>query len=136
MKAQHLAKTIHTMIRVLDEARATAFYEKAFGLTVADRYEFEAFVLVYLSSDEAIHELELTINKGETKPYDLGDGYGHIAVSVDDIDAEHARMTREGLAPKDIKDIKHRGEILGRFFFIEDPDGYKIEVLARRGRFQ
>ena len=131
-----MAKTIHTMIRVLDEARSVKFYGKAFGLAVAERFEFEGFVLVYLSNAETIHELELTINKGETTPYDLGNGYGHIAVSVDDIEAEHTRMKDEGLSPKDIKELKHRGETLGRFFFIEDPDGYRIEVLARRGRFQ
>ena len=124
------------MIRVLDEARSTAFYETAFGLRVAARYEFDDFVLVYLSNGEAIHELELTVNRGESKPYDLGNGYGHIAVSVDDLDAEQARMTREGLSPKDIKEIRHQGQTLGRFVFIEDPDGYKIEVLAERGRCQ
>lgn len=131
-----LAKTIHTMLRVLDEARSVAFYDEAFGLKVADRYDFDSFTLVYLSNPESEHEVELTINKGETTPYDLGNGYGHVAVSVGDLDAEHERMRAAGLAPKDIKEISHQGTKLGRFFFIEDPDGYKIEVLERGGRFK
>lgn len=131
-----MAKTIHTMIRVLDEDRSVAFYGKAFGLKVADRYDFDGFTLIYLANDEGIHELELTVNKDQTAPYDLGNGYGHIAVSVGDLDAEHERMRTAGLAPKDIKEIKRDGSLLGRFFFIDDPDGYKIEVLQRAGRFQ
>ncbi|MEX6508257.1 VOC family protein [Jiella sp. M17.18] len=131
-----MAKTIHTMIRVLDEARSRAFYETAFGLTLADRYEFESFTLVYLSNRESGHEIELTVNKGRNEPYDLGDGYGHVAVSVADLEAEHRRMIAAGLSPKDIKEMSHEGRPLARFFFIEDPDGYKIEVLERGGRFQ
>ncbi|SMC93030.1 lactoylglutathione lyase [Fulvimarina manganoxydans] len=131
-----MAKLIHTMIRVLDEARSVEFYDKAFGLKIADRFEFDGFILIYLANAEATHELELTVNKGTSEPYDLGNGYGHMAVSVDDLDAEHARMSSVGLSPKDIKEITHNGQTLGRFFFIEDPDGYKTEVLQRAGRFQ
>ena len=131
-----MAKLIHTMIRVLDEARSVEFYDKAFGLKIADRFEFDGFILIYLSNSQVTHELELTVNKGTCEPYDLGNGYGHMAVSVDDLDAEHARMSSVGLSPKDIKAITHNGQTLGRFFFIEDPDGYKTEVLQRAGRFQ
>jgi lactoylglutathione lyase len=131
-----VARLIHTMIRVLDEARSTEFYDTAFGLKVADRYDFDGFTLVYLSNGESGHELELTVNKDQTAPYDLGNGYGHIAVSAEDLDAEHARLEAAGFSPKDIKEISHQGTPLGRFFFIEDPDGYKIEVLQRRGRFK
>ena len=58
-----MAKTIHSMIRVLDEARSLAFYETAFGLKVADRLDFPEFTLLYLSNSESPFELELTINK-------------------------------------------------------------------------
>lgn len=131
-----MAKTIHSMIRVLDEARSVNFYEKAFGLTVADRLDFPEFTLVYMSNSESAFELELTINKGRTEPYDLGDGYGHLAVSVDDLDAEHARFEAEGLAPRKLVAFAPAGEVVGRFFFVADPDGYQIEVLARSGRFK
>jgi lactoylglutathione lyase len=131
-----VAKTIHSMIRVLDEARSVAFYEKAFGLTIADRLDFPDFRLVYLANAESDFELELTINKGRIDPYDLGDGYGHLAVSVDDLDAEHARFEAEGLSPRKLVEFAPAGELVGRFFFVADPDGYQIEVLARAGRFK
>lgn len=130
-----MAKMIHSMIRVLDEARALAFYETAFGLTLAERLDFPSFTLLYLSNAETGFELELTVNKDRDEPYDLGDGYGHLAVSVADLEAEHARMTAAGLAPRKIVDFAPAGTVIARFFFIADPDGYQIEVLERGGRY-
>lgn len=131
-----MAKAIHSMIRVLDEARSVSFYEKAFGLQIADRLDFEAFTLVYMSNAESGFELELTINKDRTEPYQLGDGYGHLALSVGDLDAEHARFEAAGFSPRKIVEFNRDGVLLARFFFVEDPDGYKIEVLQRHGRFK
>ena len=130
-----MAKMIHSMIRVLDEERSVAFYKQAFGLDVAQRLDFETFTLVYLSNGETGFELELTINKGREESYDRGNGYGHLAVSVDDVDAEHARMTAAGLNPRKLVDFAPGGEVIARFFFIADPDGYEIEVLQRGGRY-
>lgn len=124
------------MIRVLDEARSVDFYRKAFGWDVAERLDFETFALVYLSNAEAELEVELTVNKGRQEPYALGDGYGHLAVSVADLDSEHDRLGALGLNPKKIVEFNRDGALLARFFFIEDPDGYKIEVLQRQGRFK
>lgn len=124
------------MVRVLDEARSLEFYNAAFGLRVAQRLDFETFTLIYLSNPESEFEVELTVNKGRTEPYSLGDGYGHLAVSVDDLEAEHKRMSEHGLSPKNIVDFAPGGTPIARFFFIEDPDGYKIEVLQRGGRFK
>ena len=131
-----MAKMIHSMIRVLDEARSIEFYRTAFGLEVADRLDFENFTLVYLSNPETEFELELTVNKGTTEPYDLGNGYGHLAVSVDDVDALHKKLTDAGYAPRKLVDFAPGDEVLARFFFIQDPDGYEIEVLRRGGRFK
>ncbi len=131
-----MAKAIHSMIRVTDEARSVAFYETAFGLTVADRLDFAEFTLVYLSNPESDFELELTINKGQTEAYDLGNGYGHFAVSVDDVTAEHARFEAAGLNPRKLVDFAPGGEVIARFFFVKDPDGYEIEVLQRGGRYK
>lgn len=130
-----MAKAIHSMIRVLDEARSVDFYGRAFGLSIADRLDFESFTLVYLSNPENDFEVELTINKGRTEPYDLGDGYGHLAVSVEDVTAEHARFTEAGLNPRKLVDFAPAGTVIARFFFIADPDGYQIEVLQRGGRY-
>lgn len=123
------------MIRVLDLDRAIAFYNRAFGLKVADRYDFPDFALVYLSNPENDFEVELTLNKGRTEPYTHGDGYGHLAVSVDDVAATHARFESLGIKPNPIKEFHRDGALMARFFFVQDPDGYKIEVLERRGRY-
>jgi len=130
-----MAKAIHSMIRVLNEERSVEFYNKAFDLQIADRLDFESFTLVYLSNAESSFELELTINKGQTEPYDLGNGYGHFAVCVDDLDAEHHKMLDLGFQPRDIVNFENNNELIAKFFFIQDPDGYEIEVLQRHGRF-
>jgi lactoylglutathione lyase len=131
-----VAKAIHTMIRVLDEARALAFYKKAFRLDIADRLDFPDFALIYLSNSESPYEVELTINKDRAEPYNLGDGYGHVAFVVEDLDAEHRRFEAEGLKPRKIVEFNNDGKRIARFFFVEDPDGYKIEVLQKFGRFR
>ena len=130
-----MAKAIHSMIRVLDEGRSVDFYDRAFGLKVDTRLDFEGFTLLYLRNAEADFELELTVNKDRERPYDLGDGYGHLAFVVDDLAAEHARLTEAGFAPRKLVDFAPGGEVIARFFFIADPDGYQIEVLQRRGRY-
>lgn len=131
-----MAKAIHSMIRVLDEKRAVDFYDRAFGLKVDTRLDFQSFTLVYLRNAEADFEVELTINKGREEPYDLGDGYGHLAFVVDDLEAEHARLTELGFGPRKLVDFAPGGEVIARFFFIADPDGYQIEVLQRQGRYR
>ena len=131
-----MAKAVHAMVRVLDEARSVDFYARVFGLAVADRIDFESFTLVYLRNAEADFEVELTVNKGRTEPYDLGDGYGHLAFVVDDVDAEHARLEGLGFGPRKLVDFRNGGERVARFFFVADPDGYQIEVLQRAGRYR
>ena len=81
-------------------------------------------------------EVELTLNKGREEPYGHGDGYGHIAFCVDDLDAEHERFTDAGLNPNPIKEFHRDGGLMARFFFVQDPDGYKIEVLQKHGRYR
>ncbi|GJE61817.1 VOC family protein [Methylobacterium trifolii] len=130
-----MAKPVHAMIRVLEEARACDYYARAFGLMVADRFDFPDFTLLYLRDQSSTFELELTVNKDRTAPYDLGDGYGHVAVTVEDVAAEHARFTREGLPATAVKSLEHGDRTLARFFFATDPDGYRIEVIQRGGRF-
>ena len=130
-----MAKAIHMMVRVLDEARSVDFYNKAFGLKVEDRFGFDGFTLVYLKNRENDFEVELTINHGRKDPYTHGDGYGHLAVSVTDVDSEHAKAKASGLNPTDVKEFHRDGSLMAKFFFLQDPDGYKIEVLQRHGRY-
>ncbi len=130
-----MAKAIHMMVRVLDEKASVDFYEKAFGLKIADRFEFDGFTLVYLRNPENDFEVELTINHGRTEPYTHGTGYGHIALAVDNLDAEHQRFTDLGLSPNPVKEFHRDGKLMAKFFFVQDPDGYKIEVLQKHGRY-
>ena len=129
------ARPVHSMVRVLEEARSVAFYREAFGLEVADRFAFDSFTLIYLRNPSSPFEVELTVNAGHAAPYQLGDGYGHLAVTVDDLAAEHARVEAAGLGPTPLRSLEHGGQKLGDFFFLQDPDGYRIEVLQRGGRF-
>ncbi len=123
------------MVRVLDLGKSIDFYKTAFGLDVADRFDFDGFTLVYLRNPEIDFEVELTWNEGRTEPYEHGDAYGHIAFAVDDLDAEHARFAAAGLEPAGIKEFFRDGSLMARFFFVQDPDGYKIEMLQRHGRY-
>ncbi len=130
-----MAKPIHSMIRVLQEERSVDFYQRAFGMEIANRYPFETFTLVYLRSPEAEFELELTVNHDRNEPYTHGQGYGHIAFVVPDAGAERARFVLEGLNPEPVKEFRREGALMARFFFVTDPDGYRIEVLERHGRY-
>ena len=131
-----MAKMIHSMIRVMEEARSVDFYRNAFGLEIAERLDFDTFTLIYLSNGESEFELELTVNKGREEAYDLGTGYGHLAVSVEDVDAEHARLSELGLSVGKIIEADYKGTPFAKYFFICDPDGYKIELIQRGNRFK
>jgi len=131
-----MAKAIHSMIRVLELQRSIDFYTGAFGLALADRFDFDSFALVYLRNDENDFELELTLNRGRAEPYGHGDGYGHLAVCVEDCRAERERLAELGLNPGEVKEFHRDGALMARFFFVQDPDGYKIEVLERHGRYR
>ena len=147
-----MAKLIHTMIRVHDLDASLKFYREVFNLTPAHRLDFPDFALVYLRNEENDAEIELTWNKGRETPYTHGDGYGHVAVVVDDVShlrksygsavvvddvpARHAELIAAGYEPLPVKEFKSGDELLARFFFILDPDGYKIEVLEKHGHYR
>jgi len=131
-----MAKIIHVMIRTKDLEASKSFYKKAFQLEPAYELDFPTFTLSYLRNTENDMEIELTYNKDRTEPYTHGDGYGHVAVCVDDIEKEHLRFQQEGLNPLDIKSFYDGKQLIAQFFFVLDPDGYKIEVLKRHGHYQ
>ena len=132
-----MARLIHSMLRVLEEDRSVRFYAETLDLHLVERFVFDSFTLVYLAAPGETFELELTINHDRTEPYALGDGYGHRAVSVADVQAEHARISAAGHPVTPVKALEHQGRVVGQFFFLTDPDGYRIEVLQRGapGRF-
>ncbi len=131
-----MAKVIHSMIRVLDLERSLKFYADVLNLHEAHRLDFPDFALVYLRNPQNDFEIELTWNKGRVEPYSHGDGYGHIGVVVADAVATQAALTGKGYQPAAVKEFKRDDELLARFFFIQDPDGYKIEMLERHGHYQ
>jgi len=129
-------KLIHAMVRVRELDRSLQFYDRALGLRQVHRVEFPDFTLVYLRNDASEFELELTWNRGHQEPYVLGDGYGHLAVSVADLAAARTEMEAAGVAVGPMRELVRDGMRLARFFFISDPDGYRIEVLERAGHYQ
>lgn len=131
-----MTKMVHSCIRVLDDDRSIAWYKNAFDLDIVDQLDFESFRLTYLANAESGFELELTLNKDRSEPYNLGDGYAHLAFVVEDVDTFHARLSEKGVQVGDLVDFAPGGSLVARFFFATDPDGYKIEVIQRGGRFR
>ena len=129
-----MPKLIHSMIRVQDLNRAAEFYRRGFGLEETHRMEFPTFTLLYLREPESGYEIELTCNKGQAEPYTHGSAYGHMAFCVEDLEAQHARLQGLGYSVGDLKDLVAPSGA-ARFFFVTDPDGYKIEVLQRAGHY-
>jgi lactoylglutathione lyase len=131
-----MPKIIHTMIRVLDPVRSLKFYADGFGFAITHRLDFDDFSLIYIKNPENDFEIELTHNFSRTEPYTHGDGYGHYAFVTSDLQHLHDKLNALGYAPLAIKEFKKEGELLARFFFVQDPDGYKIEVLQEGGHYR
>ncbi|KZN47332.1 lactoylglutathione lyase [Pseudoalteromonas luteoviolacea] len=131
-----MAKMLHSMIRVLDLDNSIQFYHDLFELTVKRQIEFEQFSLTYLSNYNCDFELELTYNFAQQAPYEHGNGYGHLAFGVDDLNAIWEKANKLGYSPMDIKEFYNREQLVAKFFFIRDPDGYQIEVIERNNTFQ
>jgi lactoylglutathione lyase len=124
---------VHTCYRVVDPEASTRFYA-VLGFEERGRLNFDSAYNVYLGLPDGGDTLELTVNVGRTEPYDLGDGYNHIAVTVEDIDATLAAFAQIGVEPE--KPAYHPGgrDDLPRIAFVADPDGYRVEVIDG-GRF-
>ena len=120
----------HTMIRVLDEERALDFYGRlGFAETKRARVGGDTATVIFLEPPGGGASLELTLNDGRTEPYAPGDGYGHIALVVDDLDAELERLAAAGIAPEKPPYQSRPGG--SKICFIRDPDDYRIELIER-----
>ena len=117
---------VHMNINVLDLERSLVFYKKALGLEPVKRRQPDdgGFELVYLSDGSTPFLLELTWLRDRETPYELGDNESHIAFKVDDYGAAHALHEEMGC-------ICYENTNIG-IYFIEDPDGYWIEVVPKR----
>jgi len=116
----------HTNINVFDIERSIAFYKKALGMEVlkSKKAEDGSFELAYLSDGASVHTLELTWLRDKDTPYELGDNESHIAFIADDYDAAYALHKEMGC-------ICYENLNMG-LYFIEDPDGYWLEVCPKR----
>ena len=123
---------IHTCYRIFEIDRSVAFYE-ALGFEEVRRSPIrdEAInVFMNMPGDEGDGpRLELTFNHGRTEPYELGTGYGHIAITSPDLDTTLARLAEQGIEPE--KPPYRIREGSSRICFVRDPDGYRIEIIER-----
>lgn len=121
------AELVHTCYRIADIDRSVAFYEKL-GFEEMARVPIrdEAInVFMGLPGDGA--RLELTYNLGRSEPYEIGTGYGHIAVSTEDLDATLERLSNDGIVPeKPPYRVREGGH---RICFVRDPDDYRVELI-------
>lgn len=121
----------HTMIRVLDLDKSLAFYKDVLGFEEIRRRDEPdyKFTLVFLGDGSGTHQLELTYNYDQEKPYDLGQAYGHLAILSDDLEGSREEHLKMGLEPTPLKGLSGDGK--PRYYFISDPDGYKIEIIRK-----
>lgn len=122
---------IHTMVRILDEERSLAFYT-ALGFEERGRKRVggDTATIIFLGLPGDGDRLELTLNDGRTEPYELGEAYGHIALTTRDLDAELAALAELGIQPDKPPYEAYPGG--SRITFVTDPDGYRIELIERR----
>ena len=124
-------RMLHTCIRVMDLEKSLEFYKNALGLVETRRKDFpeHKFTLVYLSDTPDGYEIELTYNYDPEKPYDLGNGFSHVAIGADDIVSLSEKHMEMGYEVTDLKGLPGEPP---RYYFVTDPDGYKVEVIINK----
>ncbi len=126
-------RLLHTMLRVQDLEKSIDFYTRHLGMRLLRRKDYPSgrFTLAFVGyGNEADHTvIELTHNWDQAEPYELGSGFGHLAIAVPDIYGKCAQLEQEGVrVPRPPGPMKHGGPVIA---FIEDPDGYRIELIER-----
>lgn len=128
-------RMLHTMIRVRDLDKSIDFYTRLLGMNLLRRKDYPSgkFTLAFVGyGDERSNTvIELTHNWEQAEPYSLGSGFGHLALGVPDVYAACETLGAEGVKiPRPAGPMAHGGSVIA---FIEDPDGYKIELIEKRG---
>ena len=126
-------RLLHTMIRVRDLGKSVDFYTRLLGMKLLRKKDYPSgrFTLAFVGygAEENTAVVELTHNWDQKEAYDLGTGFGHLAVGVPDVYACCERLGAEGVSiPRPPGPMKHGGSVIA---FVEDPDGYKIEICER-----
>ena len=121
-------RLVHTCVRVRDADASVRFY-RALGFEERGRLNFASAYNVYLGLPGDGDRLELTVNVGREEPYDLGDGYNHVAVAVEDLDAALAHLADIGVQPEKPPYRPGDRDDLQRIAFVADPDGYRVELI-------
>jgi lactoylglutathione lyase len=121
----------HTMIRVTDLQQSLDFYTRLLGMRILRQKEYPdgKFTNTFIGygAEDSDTVIELTYNWNQREPYDKGNGWGHIALEVPDVYATCSALESEGVSiPRPAGPMKHGTRVIA---FIEDPDGYKIELL-------
>jgi lactoylglutathione lyase len=125
---------VHTCLRVVDPDASVRFYS-ALGFEPRGRLNFDSAYNVYLGLPGQGDQLELTVNVGREEPYDLGEGYNHVALTVEDLDLVLRRLSDDlGVEPEKAPYRPGGRDDLPRIAFVADPDGYRVELIDG-GRF-
>jgi lactoylglutathione lyase len=124
-----MSELIHTCYRVLDLERSAAFYE-ALGFEELRRMPIgDEATNLFMGLPGDGPRLELTYNHGRTEPYEIGTGYGHIAITVPDIHGALKQLATQGIEPeKPPYSVREGGSLI---CFVRDPDGYRVELIER-----
>ncbi len=126
-----MSELIHTCYRVLGLDRSVSFYEKL-GFEEVGRVPIrDEAINVFMGLPDDGARLELTYNIGREEPYEIGTGYGHIAITADDLDATLERLAGDGIEPERPPYTVRDGG--SRICFVRDPDGYRVELIERGG---
>jgi lactoylglutathione lyase len=127
-------RLLHTMIRVRDLDKSLDFYTRLLGMKLLRKKDYPSgrFTLAFVGygDDSETAVVELTHNWDQAEPYELGTGFGHLAIGVPDVYACCDQLAAEGVSiPRPAGPMKHGGSVIA---FVEDPDGYKIEIIERK----
>ena len=132
-KSESRYRMLHTMLRVKDLTKSISFYTETLGMQLIRKQDFPdgKFTLAFVGygAEDSNTVIELTHNWDQYDPYDLGEGYGHIALGVPDIQSTCKDLRAAGAnIVREPGPMKHGTRVIA---FVEDPDGYKIELIER-----
>lgn len=123
-------KLLHACYRVKDREASLKFYTEIFDFEIARERKFEehGFDLIYLTVPGGDFELELTYNYN-SEGYTIGDGFSHLAIGVDDLEAQYKKCKEAGYETTELKGLPGQEP---SYFFVSDPDGFRLEVMANK----